>query len=81
MAKNQKYAPPGRTKEQESYIADGKEDSLVPARDEDPKKQVTFYMPESVHKRIKIQAAIHDETMSDLITQAVKRYLEVLEEG
>lgn len=40
------------------------------------KKQVKVYLSEKVHKGLKVQAAIEGRTMSDIIEELGRNYLE-----
>lgn len=47
------------------------------------KQKVTLYIPQSLHKQLKIQAAVETETMSAIVERAISFYLkhpEVIEE-
>ena len=49
---------------------DGRDD------EQEEKKRTTFYLPASLHRRLKAHAALQDESMSGVVTEAVRRLLE-----
>ncbi len=45
------------------------------------RRKVGVVMPAELHRRLKVVAAERDRTVSDLVVEAVTRYLEELERG